>query len=545
MNSEIESIKDDIPLLEIRYDDENNYINNKKNNKRYSPFSLDLIQQQKCPKCGKKIYNYKSINVKKLEQLCDCSKNKENELQCSILCTCLEHNLKYKYYCNQCEKNLCQKCNELHKKHETINLNKILINMKEYKDKIYNFQKNILEMERNFEKIINDFNKEINNLKKSFDNKIKECKKILEISTIVFFIYARQLISKELKYEIIQNVKNLSNFNNISYNLKKDETNYFLKLNEISKFIKEFNILQQTSEKKFQKTISQRDSFIIKDHTDVIQCLLILHDERLVSTSNDGLIIIYNNHFQKHFTINIHDREVYNIIENKSNDIISCSADKKICIIQLFNNTYLVKQIIKSHFDQVIHIREFSNLNLFSTSLDKSIKIWEKKLSGYQLITTLKTKEKIYSILELQKYKQFACLEGEKNVIFYDSFNLNEKFILKDINNSGWTNAICLIDDNLLGIGGSNKIILFKISSYEISKIINRESQIICIKKFGNNIYCGDVSGNLSQWELNKENLVLIDEKKNAHQNKIAAIEQFENGMIVTGSNDYNIKIWK
>ena len=535
---------DEIPLLEINYEDENNYIYNRKNKKRYSPFSLDVIQQHKCPKCGNKIYNFKYINQKKLNEFCDCSNNKEKKNYSSIVCKCLEHYLNYKYYCYYCEKNLCQKCYEFHKDHYTIDLNKILINAKECKEKIENFGKNIVEMEENFENIINDSTKEINNLKISFKNKMNECRKLLNISTILFIIYYKQLHSKQLTYEIIQNLKNLSDFNDLNNNLIKDKTNIFQNL-KVSKFIKEFNILHPTIENKIPKSISKKHCYNIKEHTDVIQCLLILHDKRLVSTSNDGLIIIYNNNFQKQFIINIHDREVYNIIENKSNDIISCSADKKICIIQLFNNTYIIKQIINSHYDQVIHIREFSNLNLFSTSLDKSIKIWNKHSSGYKLITTLKTKDIIYSILELKKYKQFVCLEGEKHAIFYDQFNLTQKYILNDINSSGWTNAICLLDDDLLGIGCSNKIILFKISSNKTIKVINRDSQIICIKKFGNNVFCGDVSGNLSQWELYKDNLKFIDEKKNAHEDKIVTIEQFDNGIIVSGSNDNYIKIWR
>ena len=536
--------EENTPLLEIGYNDENIYIYNKKNKKKYSISSFDLIQQQTCPKCGKNIHIYKckSINQKKLELECDCSNNKENEIPSPIEFICLEHKSKYEYYCFHCEKNLCQKCYKFHKNHEIINLNKILINQNEYIENINKIEKKILEMDS----ILNDFNKENNNINISFRNKIKEFKKIVEISKMVFLIYCRQLQSKELKYEIIQNVYNLSNFNNINFNLKKDEKNNYLKLNEISKFIKDFRILRETTEKKYQKPISQRECFVLKDHKDVIQCLLLLHDERLASASNDGSIIIYNNHLQKNFTINIHDREVYNIIENKSNDIISCSADRKICVIQLFNNTYLVKQVIKSHYDQVIHIREFSNLNLYSTSLDKSIKIWGKKKSSYQLITTLKTKDKIYSILELKNNKEFVCLEGEKNVVFYDIFNLTQKneFTLRDVKISGWTNAICLIDENLLAIGGLNKIILYNISIHEISKTIYTESQIICIKKLGDNIFCGDVSGNLSQWKLNKEDLVLFDEKKKAHQNKIATIVQFENG-IVSGSNDCNIKIWE
>ena len=131
--------------------------------------------------------------------------------------------------------------------------------MNEYKKKVENFGKNILEMEKNFENIIIDLKKEINNLKISFKNKMKEYIKLLKISTILFIIYCKHLNSNQLTYEIIQNLKNLSDFNDLNNNLIKDKTNIFLKLNEFSKTKKEFNVLHSTKKLKnknqFQKQI--------------------------------------------------------------------------------------------------------------------------------------------------------------------------------------------------------------------------------------------------------------------------------------------------
>ena len=164
---------------------------------------------------------------------------------------------------------------------------------------------------------------------------------------------------------------------------------------------------------------------------------------------------------------------------------------------------------------------------------------------GYQLILTLKTKDKIYSILELYKFKQFVCLESEKNVIFYNLNDFNIIYSLKEIENSGWTNSICLLNDNIIGICGKNKIIIFNISTYEILHVLQSECQMICIKKFAVNfILTTNILGQIFQYELINDNLIFVD-KINAHQNKIPSIVQFENGILVTCSNDNTIKIWK
>ena len=114
------------------------------------------------------------------------------------------------------------------------------------------------------------------------------------------------------------------------------------------------------------------------------------------------------------------------------------------------------------------------------------------------------------------------------------------------MNVSGWTNSICLLNDNILAIGGKNKIIICNISKFEILHILDRECQVICIKKFSQNlILSGDVLGQIYQWELIDDNLHFIDKINNAHQNKIPSIVLFENGILVTCSNDNTIKIWK
>ena len=531
--------EDLIPLLHI-INEKEILIENKKNKKKIPLRLIDL-----CTKCKKKKNFYEYYNNDEGILICkDCLKsNKELEIE-NLFCRI--HNEKYQYYCYHCQQNLCSICFDLHDRHEIINFNNLTEDLGNYNVIIKKKKKEIRDLEIFFKKILDEFKKQFINLENSINEKIKEFKSTLEISKKLFDIYKSK--ENSLSFEIINNIKVFSSFNTLNFNYEKT-SNYFKQLYYISRFLKENYLLRPSNDKIYHKNITKRiEYFTIRNHTLPIQCLLILKDKRLVSASNDGLIIIYKENYQPQLTIHLHNREVYNIIQNNDGEIISCSADSTINVIQLLkDNTYILKQKMKNYLDHVIHIREFSNLNLFSSSLDKTIKIWEKnKYKQYQCVITIKTNEKVYSILELKKHNQFVCSESEKNISFYNIKEYNLKYLRKDIFISGWTNSMCLLNDNLLALGGKNMIILFEISSYEIVKTIRTENQIISIQKFDNGlIYIGDFSGGISQWELNGDNLKFIDQKKNAHSDKVTSILQFDNGIIVSGSNDNTIKIWK
>ena len=544
-NNKIEKEILKISLFQIIYENEYElYIKDEKNNKKYIPSSF-LEYLNECKICKKDISH---INNNEDENLCsDCLKIKNNNNQAFLNSTCLIHDKKYQYYCLNCKNNLCQLCFDAHSsQHEKVKLSNLIEKNNNFFQKIEKIENTVLNFENTLKDILNNIENEVIKFKELTTKKIKEFKDIIEISKKFNLTFKKKKENNDLSYEIIKNTITFTNFININFNFKK-KSNYFEKADIFYKFITQNNILHQTDNKLYNNKISQRKNILtLKNHTEPVQCLLILKDGRLVSSSNDGLIIIYKRNFEPDLILKIHKKEVYNIIQNHLNDIVSCSADKTINVIQLLKDTYNVKQTLRSHSNSIIHIQEFSNHNLFSSSTDLSIKIWNNTKKGYQLILTLKTKDKIYSILELKKFNKFVCLESEKNLIFYDSNNFIELYSLKEINNSGWTNSICLLNDNILAIGGKNNIIICDISTYEILHILQRDCQVICIKKFSQNlILTTDVLGQIFQWELIGDNLNFIAKIIHAHQNKIPSIVQFENGILVTCSNDNTIKIWK
>jgi len=545
-NAKIFNDNQKIPLFKIIYENGNKlYIQNEKNNKKYTP-SLFLQEYFNLSENYQKNISY--FNNNEDENLCsDClNEKKNNKKETFINSICSIHNAKYEYYCLNCKINLCELCFKNHShEHEIVKILTHLHKKYMFIKKIETIEKNIINIENILEDILKNLENEINNFKTIITQKLKEFKDIIEISKKMNLIYEKKKKKNDISYEIIQNTIRFTNFINLNFTFKQ-KYNYFEKAILFFKFITQNNILHETEEKIYNNKISKRKNILtLKNHKESVQCLLILKDGRLVSSSNDGLIIIYKTNFEIDLIINIHKKEVYNIIQNHLNDIISCSADKTINIIQLLKGTYYVKQTLKSHSNSILHIREFSNKNLFSSSSDLTIKIWNNTIKGYQLILTLKTKDKIYSILELKKFKQFVCLESEKNVIFYNLNDFNIIYSLKEIENSGWTNSICLLNDNIIGICGKNKIIIFNISTYEILHVLQSECQMICIKKFAVNfILTTNILGQIFQYELINDNLLFVD-KINAHQNKIPSIVQFENGILVTCSNDNTIKIWK
>ena len=69
----------------------------------------------------------------------------------------------------------------------------------------------------------------------------------------------------------------------------------------------------------------------ITNHTDMVLCLCVLNDGRLVSGSNDKSIIIYNKTtYQPDIIIKEHNNGITCISQLSSGILILCSCDKKI-----------------------------------------------------------------------------------------------------------------------------------------------------------------------------------------------------------------------
>ena len=86
------------------------------------------------PKQNKKEEDKKKLKLNKTEIKKDDIIDKNNEDKIPLYMKdscCIEHNKIYKYYCSNCNKNICSICNEKHLEHNLINLSDIEINEKD------------------------------------------------------------------------------------------------------------------------------------------------------------------------------------------------------------------------------------------------------------------------------------------------------------------------------------------------------------------------------------------------------------------------------
>ncbi len=479
----------------------------------------------------------------------------------NLNCTCLIHNEKIVAYCYTCLKDFCIYCSENHRNHCKVNLIDLKVNIFEIENKIKNAEELNEYNKRMCEDTLNNLIIEI----EKFRNVSKEfyrinCKEI-EISKYILENYKLYEKKRNLSFEIIQDIKTMTNFN-INKIVDNPGENLFEKMGRIYEYLKNpENYLIKDMKFNFNDELFfDRTKYkSIKTHNDSVQCVICLNDGRLASSSNDASIKIYElNTFKCQMTIKEHQDSVFYLTQLKNGNLVSSSEDSTIKIIRLISNKeYNVIQTLLGHSNAVMKTIELSNGKLMSCSTDEKIKIWSKKINDknnyqynynlhYQCETTILDEEKIYSIIEIPNVNELITSEGESIIKFYDLNKYNVKKCFNDMECSGWTYSLCIINKDYLGIGGNCLIYIIRISTHTIIKIISTENKIICLYRVrDDSILTGDLYGKIRQWKFNGSDLIPIKEEISAHKEKIPTIVQLIDGTIATGSYDSKIKLWK
>ena len=121
--------------------------------------------------------------------------------------------------------------------------------------------------------------------------------------------------------------------------------------------------------------------------------------------------------------------------------------------------------------------------------------------------------------------------ENINDIYFYD---LNQKKIKSKIKyvktNGKIFMGLIMISKELLFIPGINKISIININEYEIIRIIDipYSNSIIgvCILNY-NILFTGDSNKVIREWKIEEDNLILISQKDNAHNDEIDALINF------------------
>ena len=431
-------------------------------------------------------------------------------------------------------KDLISKNNfELNRNHEQILFNIVLPSKK----------KKTLDFVLEIKKAENDI---INNA--LFQQIIKEKNEIIKKQDEI--IKQKDEIIKE-KNDIIKDLREIIKKNNYvddtkiektnSKEKKEDKTQTGKDNKDYNEIFKDFNIINHTH--KINLTNLGEKG---------INTILQLQDGRLASGGEDGSIIIYNKQtFVPELTIKKHKDSIYDIIQLKNGNLLSCSRnDKTMNEYKLNeNNTYQVlstvnvgqdnypRQIVELENNEIglvayNHIIFYLNIN---NKLDEDFKIKKDDNQIGVFCEMLPVKPGELVIAGVKDKIQFFELNTRK---LKEIININ-----RDIH---WTpnNLLCMMNERCLCVGGANKITIIDVYNKNIISEVEENGVNRCLYKLNDNILLtGKDNGDITQWRINGNNLTFVNKKEKAHQNYINEIIRFNNS-IISCSYDHSIKIW-
>ena len=299
-------------------------------------------------------------------------------------------------------------------------------------------------------------------------------------------------------------------------------------------------------------------------HSSNIINIVLLNDGRLSSGSSDGIIIIYNkyNFMNIDLIIKVGSGIRFYYTQLSNNNIAVCCNDSSIKIFELSNdNKYKLLQCLEKHILEVCKVVEIKEKNLLiSCSWGRDMKIWEKNENNiYENIKSLIITPINLSPTNIFRINERILLSAGSRVNIIKLWDIKNDFalitIIKNIEFNIYHSLMCMVNDNILLIGGKSKgiyIINIKntqiISYAEQQNIINPMSMI---KLSNGNILVGCFYKNndyisLIEYKYTNGNLIEINSNKNIRpiRDKNALIE-LKNGIIISCSSDKSIKFWK
>ena len=308
------------------------------------------------------------------------------------------------------------------------------------------------------------------------------------------------------------------------------------------------------------KTSTLKNNFkILNYHTETINHLSILKDGRLVSCSDDKSFNIYNiKSYELQLSIKEHSNGILSFTQLNNGLIITCSKDKTMKVIKLINDdNYEIKQTLRGHNNSVMKVIEIRKNELISISREENMKIWilNKEKEFLCILNIIFQKSGwlcTCNILKLNK-KEFVTLSlQDRKLKFWNSNNYSYITTIINIYTVWQVNNMCLINENLLCIGGSiyKGFYLIQISNHQIIKNIIGNKIIWSIYKCLDGLFLCSILNNYSdnsivKYKYENLNMEIICIKDKAHDDEfINSCVELHNGTIASSGYDNLIKLW-
>ena len=250
-----------------------------------------------------------------------------------------------------------------------------------------------------------------------------------------------------------------------------------------------------------------------------IHSMLTLKDERLVSSSWDGTIKIYNkNNYYVDMTINAHNTHINQITLLDDGNFASCSDDKTIKIWKIENEKYTEVQTLTGHEDKIFKILQM-NKELLITGSESLIKFWKKESEKWikdEDYKEIKCESQVVDIIKISDNEILCyCINS------FDFYNIEkgkEPNKLVNISTScSWpyNNVMIKLTDNIVisgGYSGNSALQIIDIKNRKKIKDINHSSTISSVVKVTNSIFlAGDNNGNIIRFDYNSSDNNVTD----------------------------------
>ena len=289
-------------------------------------------------------------------------------------------------------------------------------------------------------------------------------------------------------------------------------------------------------------------------HSNYVYSIIQLQDRRLASAGHEGSIKVYNKDtFMVDLAINEHQGIIYDIIQLKNGNILSCSYDdKKINMYKLIetNNYELLSKFIVGNNCNPMKLLELDNGQIAlvaETMISFYLNLNNELEEDFNIKPDTKYLKYFYDIIKAKPGE--LVFGGDCNPYRIQFFEINSRKKKKKIDLNRYINSfkpcnmLFKVNDRCLCVGGDNIITIIDIYNKSIIREIKLGDYTYSFCKLNDNILLSGCNSNIIQWKITQNNLQLISQKENVHQSSIIEIIKFGNS-IVTCSWDKSIKIW-
>ena len=218
-------------------------------------------------------------------------------------------------------------------------------------------------------------------------------------------------VSSKINVTRMQHI--LNNYKNYLKKLEKEikqvkEENLKLNHKILSLEIENKTLRNETKQYNDHKLITQSQFSINNLHNQSISSLLKLKDNRIVSGSEDGAILICSiDYFKQTWNKNVfkedaHNGTIFSFCELNENKLISCSSDKTIKLWKYSDNDLLNISTLTSHLSWVRNVIQIDNKHWSSCSDDGKIIIYESN-EPFNEVKILQEESEVMGMIKLNK----------------------------------------------------------------------------------------------------------------------------------------------